>query len=123
MSHADTALPGDVTANGPLAGQTLADLLKLYGHDLVGVKNDPALGFPLLVKFLDPSIRLHLQVHPSADFARCRLQAPSGKTEAYHILSIREEVRDPATRQHNRPRARSSAAGGSHSRRSHSPRA
>jgi mannose-6-phosphate isomerase len=28
----------------------------------------------LLVKFLDPSIRLHLQVHPSADFARRRLQ-------------------------------------------------
>jgi mannose-6-phosphate isomerase len=50
----------------------------------------------LLVKFLDPSIRLHLQVHPSADFARRRLGASSGKTEAYHILSIRDEVRDPA---------------------------
>jgi mannose-6-phosphate isomerase len=50
----------------------------------------------LLVKLLDPSIRLHLQVHPTAEFAQRHLQAPSGKTEAYHILSVREEIRDPA---------------------------
>lgn len=50
----------------------------------------------VLVKLLDPAIRLHLQVHPSAAFARERMQAPSGKTEAYHILSVRPEVRDPA---------------------------
>ena len=50
----------------------------------------------VLVKLLDPSIRLHLQVHPSTTFARERLQAPSGKTEAYHILGVRPEVRDPA---------------------------
>ncbi|MBX3751703.1 MAG: class I mannose-6-phosphate isomerase [Opitutaceae bacterium] len=50
----------------------------------------------VLVKLLDPAIRLHLQVHPSAAFARERMQAPSGKTEAYHILGVRPEVRDPA---------------------------
>ncbi|MDR1280854.1 MAG: phosphoheptose isomerase, partial [Opitutaceae bacterium] len=43
----------------------------------------------LLVKFLDPAIRLHLQVHPTADFARRFLDSPSGKTEAYHVLGIR----------------------------------
>jgi mannose-6-phosphate isomerase len=43
----------------------------------------------LLVKFLDPSIRLHFQVHPTADFARRHLGSPSGKTEAYHILESR----------------------------------
>ncbi|EIP98850.1 hypothetical protein OpiT1DRAFT_03326 [Opitutaceae bacterium TAV1] len=43
----------------------------------------------LLVKFLDPAIRLHFQVHPSADFARRFLDSPSGKTEAYHVLGIR----------------------------------
>ncbi|HWA27913.1 MAG TPA: class I mannose-6-phosphate isomerase [Lacunisphaera sp.] len=46
----------------------------------------------LLVKLLDPSIRLHFQVHPTADFARCHLGAPSGKTEAYHILATRPEI-------------------------------
>jgi len=50
----------------------------------------------ILIKLLDPAIRLHLQVHPCATFARERMQAPSGKTEAYHILGVRREVRDPA---------------------------
>ena len=43
----------------------------------------------LLVKLLDPSIRLHFQAHPTADFARRFLGSPSGKTEAYHILAAR----------------------------------
>jgi mannose-6-phosphate isomerase len=43
----------------------------------------------LLVKLLDPSIRLHFQAHPTADFARRFLNSPSGKTEAYHILDVR----------------------------------
>jgi mannose-6-phosphate isomerase len=46
----------------------------------------------LLVKLLDPSIRLHFQAHPTADFARRFLNAPSGKTEAYHILAARPGI-------------------------------
>ena len=49
----------------------------------------------LLVKFLDPSIRLHLQAHPTAAFAQKFLNAPSGKTEAYHILAIRDDLPHP----------------------------
>jgi len=50
---------------------------------------------PLLVKFLDSAIRLHFQVHPTREFARARLNAPSGKAEAYLILATRPEVTDP----------------------------
>lgn len=46
----------------------------------------------LLVKLLDPALRLHFQVHPTADFARQFLGSPSGKTEAYHILAARPEA-------------------------------
>ena len=49
----------------------------------------------LLIKFLDSAIRLHFQCHPSNEFARRVLNSPSGKTEAYHILSVREDVTDP----------------------------
>jgi mannose-6-phosphate isomerase len=49
----------------------------------------------LLVKLLDSAIRLHFQVHPTADFARRFLDAASGKTEAYHVLATRPEVREP----------------------------
>ncbi len=49
----------------------------------------------LLVKFLDSAIRLHFQCHPSPQFAQKFLNSPSGKTEAYHILGVREGVQDP----------------------------
>ncbi len=44
----------------------------------------------LLVKFLDSGTRLHFQVHPTREFARRVLGAPSGKTEAYHVLGTRD---------------------------------
>jgi mannose-6-phosphate isomerase len=43
----------------------------------------------LLVKLLDPAIRLHFQAHPTAAFAQRFLNSPSGKTEAYHLLGAR----------------------------------
>ena len=44
----------------------------------------------LLVKLLDSGTRLHFQVHPTREFARRVLGAPSGKTEAYYVLGVRE---------------------------------
>jgi mannose-6-phosphate isomerase len=44
----------------------------------------------LLVKFLDSGTRLHFQVHPTREFAQRVLGAPSGKTEAYYVLGVRE---------------------------------
>jgi mannose-6-phosphate isomerase len=46
----------------------------------------------LLVKLLDPSIRLHFQAHPTADFAHRFLGSRSGKTEAYHVLGARPGI-------------------------------
>ncbi|MBI5770453.1 MAG: phosphoheptose isomerase [Verrucomicrobia bacterium] len=50
----------------------------------------------LLVKFLDSGTRLHFQVHPTREFAQRFLAAPSGKTEAYHVLSCRAGSPNPA---------------------------
>ena len=49
----------------------------------------------LLVKFLDGGTRLHFQVHPTREFARRVLGSPSGKTEAYYVLAVRDSA--PAT--------------------------
>lgn len=49
----------------------------------------------VLVKYLDSAVRLPFQVHPTVEFSRRRLNAESGKTEAYYILSARPEVTDP----------------------------
>ena len=49
----------------------------------------------LLVKFLDSSVRLHFQAHPTAEFAREHLNSNHGKAEGYYILDVREDTKDP----------------------------
>jgi mannose-6-phosphate isomerase len=71
-------------ANGPLAGQTLAQLSEKYKRELVGdTARDPQ-RFPLLLKFLFPHEKLSVQVHPDDEQAR-RVGQPWGKTECWYI--------------------------------------
>jgi mannose-6-phosphate isomerase len=48
----------------------------------------------VLVKLLDSAVRLQLQVHPTAEFARAYLDSNSGKAEAYYVLDVRSEVEE-----------------------------
>jgi mannose-6-phosphate isomerase len=71
-------------ANGPLRGNTLAELSAQYGRKLVGESaNDPT-RFPLLTKFLFPHEKLSVQVHPD-DEAAHRAGQPCGKTECWYV--------------------------------------
>jgi mannose-6-phosphate isomerase len=71
-------------ANGPLRGNTLAELSAQYGRKLVGESaNDPT-RFPLLTKFLFPREKLSVQVHPD-DEAAHRAGQPCGKTECWYV--------------------------------------
>jgi mannose-6-phosphate isomerase len=79
-------------ANGPLAGRALGDLLAEYGHDLVGARNDPAEGFPLLVKFLDANDWLSVQVHPNDEQARQLEGEPRGKTESWIVIAAEPDA-------------------------------
>lgn len=45
-----------------------------------------------LFKILDSSMRLHVQAHPTAEFAKRNLNSPYGKLECYYILSVREGI-------------------------------
>jgi mannose-6-phosphate isomerase len=49
----------------------------------------------VLVKYLDSAVRLPFQVHPTMEFSKRYLNAESGKTEAYYILSTRPKVAEP----------------------------
>jgi mannose-6-phosphate isomerase len=73
--------------NGPLAGRRLGDLAQEYGAALIGEGNDPAKGLPLLVKFLDASEWLSIQVHPDDSQAAALEGEPRGKTEAWIMLA------------------------------------
>lgn len=74
-------------ANGALAGKTIGELVTHMGPDLIGYISDPTEGFPLLVKFLDASDWLSVQVHPNDEQARELEGDPRGKTEAWIILA------------------------------------
>jgi mannose-6-phosphate isomerase len=50
-------------------------------------KNGADLGF--LLKILDSCMRLHVQVHPTAEFAQRYLNFPYGKLECYYIFAVR----------------------------------
>lgn len=74
-------------ANGPLAGQTLAQLLDAYGPTLRGdLPLTDTGGFPILLKYLDASASLSVQVHPSPDYAAAHADAFL-KSEAWYIVN------------------------------------
>jgi mannose-6-phosphate isomerase len=75
-----------VIANGPLAGTTLNQAMRLYGEDLLGRLRPTASGdFPLLLKYLDARQNLSVQVHPSPVYTRTHADAHL-KSEAWYIV-------------------------------------
>ena len=82
---ADHGSDQSVVMTGPFTGWTLARLLSEYNAAILG-RNAGQTTFPLLVKFLDASDRLSLQVHPNDEQASRFALNGRGKTEAWHIL-------------------------------------
>lgn len=75
-----------VVMNGAMRGSTLGELVAQYGSHIIGDKDDPAAGFPLLAKFLDSNTWVSVQVHPNDEQAAELEGEPRGKTEAWYIL-------------------------------------
>lgn len=75
-----------LVADGPHAGLALAQLVQEHGKEIFG-RQAGLSQFPLLLKFLDASDRLSVQVHPNDEQARLFDPAERGKTEAWVILA------------------------------------
>ena len=77
-----------VVANGPLAGKTIAQLVKEYKDSLVGrhVYANTGDEFPLLFKFIDALKDLSIQVHPSDELAKRLKEGFRGKTEMWYVV-------------------------------------
>ncbi len=71
-------------ANGPLTGQTLAEVSRKCQRALVGDAARDTSRFPLLLKFLFPHEKLSVQVHPD-DAQALRVNQPWGKTECWYV--------------------------------------
>jgi len=84
-----TGMTGEssVVANGFLKGNTLEEITEIYMGDLIGDGPFEKFGteFPLLIKFIDASDKLSIQVHPGDQLAFERHHA-WGKTEMWYVL-------------------------------------
>lgn len=80
-----------IVSNGFLAQSNLTEVIEVYMGDLVGDKVYEQFGneFPLLIKFIDASDDLSIQVHPDDSYAKEHHQA-YGKTEMWYILQADE---------------------------------
>ncbi len=77
-------------ANGPAQGQALGTLVKAWGTHLIGRAPLFEGRFPLLIKFLDATDTLSVQVHPDEAMARRLGGRVRVKNEAWYILEAEE---------------------------------
>ena len=81
-----------VVANGFFADENdLNELIEIYMGDLLGdqVYDKYGLGFPLLIKYIDATDDLSVQVHPDDKLAQERY-GMNGKTEMWYVIQADE---------------------------------
>jgi mannose-6-phosphate isomerase len=90
-----SGVEGDISvvSEGFLAGNELPELIEIYMGDLTGDKVFDTFGlqFPLLLKFIDASQILSIQVHPNDTLAFERHNS-FGKTEMWYIMQSDEDA-------------------------------
>jgi mannose-6-phosphate isomerase len=81
-------------ATGSFAGISLADAWREMPSEWRGTQFGQAGDFPLLAKFIFPTDKLSIQVHPDDTYAaKCEQAAGGrGKTEMWHIVSAKPDA-------------------------------
>lgn len=91
-----SAVPGheSVVDGGEYDGLTIRDLIETFGPSLLGKGVYERYGgsFPLLIKLIDASDNLSVQVHPDDSLAM-RRHGCLGKTEMWYIIDADEKAR------------------------------
>ena len=82
-----------LVADGPLKGQTIAQLMEQFPEQLLGKLAGRFQRFPLLLKFLDAREMLSVQVHPTAANASLLPAGETAKTEAWVVLEAGKKSR------------------------------
>jgi len=83
-----------IVTNGFLEGNELNELVEVYMEDLVGeqVFNEYGEIFPILIKLLDTTEWLSVQVHPDNELAMKQQGVPFGKTEMWYIMNAADDA-------------------------------
>jgi mannose-6-phosphate isomerase len=79
-----------VVENGAFAGKTLVELTEEYAEAYLGDSLQQR--FPLLIKFLEATNDLSVQIHPNDDYAK-KVEGDYGKTEAWYVLNCEKGTR------------------------------
>lgn len=80
-----------VIAAGCAKGMLFPDYLKKIGKDAWGWKCKPFDRFPLLIKFIDATRSLSVQVHPDDEYAM-KTEGDYGKNEMWYIMDAAENA-------------------------------
>lgn len=80
-----------IISNGMYEGLSLVEYISLMGEDAMGTDlyNREHVGFPLLLKLIDASDKLSVQVHPDDRYANDHENGESGKHEAWYIIDAK----------------------------------
>lgn len=78
-----------IVRNGEFSGQTLQEVINLWGKDVLGKKADSFTYFPILIKLIDAKDRLSVQVHPDDEYA-LKNEGEYGKTEMWYVVDCDE---------------------------------
>mgnify|MGYP000105396753 CR=1 FL=1 len=81
-----------IVKNGKLSGRSINELIKIYGKKLLGNITTQKNNFPLLIKFIDASQKLSVQVHPSEKNAK-KSNKKNAKTEMWYVLSAKNNAK------------------------------
>lgn len=73
-----------IVSNGKFSGMRFDELIRNQGDKLLGTKIDKN-RFPLLVKLINATDKLSIQVHPDDEYA-ARVEKQMGKTEAWYVI-------------------------------------
>ena len=76
--------------NGELKGKGFDEIIREYGHDILGNAIDLK-EFPLLIKLITAKDKLSVQVHPNDEYAK-RVENDLGKTEAWYVVDAAEDA-------------------------------
>ena len=80
-----------IVSNGPASGRGLGELLREWGSALIGRAELSEGRFPLLIKFLDATDTLSVQVHPDEAMVRRLGGRVRIKNEAWYIIDADKE--------------------------------
>jgi mannose-6-phosphate isomerase len=82
-----------IVAEGPLSGSTFRQVLEKFPAEIFGALSGRFARFPLLLKFLDVTGKLSVQVHPSDAAKEYIPVGETAKTEAWVVLRAGPEAR------------------------------